>query len=139
MTTPALREVMSGPVITIDPDASAADAARLMRDEDTGDVVVAVGDQLKGIVTDRDLAVRLVAEDLDPQTAVREVCTTEPITVDADDSIETAAALMKEYSVRRLPVRDAGVVAGFISLGDLTHYIDTDATLSGISQSAPNW
>ena len=139
MATPAIRDVMSGPVITIDPDASAADAARLMRDQDTGDVVVTVGSDLKGIVTDRDLAVRLVAEDLDPQTAVREVCTTDPITVDADDSIETAAELMKEYSVRRLPVREAGTVAGFISLGDLTQYIDTDTTLSEISQSAPNW
>ena len=139
MATPALRDVMSGPVITIDPDASAADAARLMRDEDTGDVVVATGDELQGIVTDRDLAVRLVAEDLDPQTAVREVCTTDPITVDADESITAAASLMKEYSVRRLPVRDAGVVAGFISLGDLTQYIDTDTTLAEISQSAPNW
>ena len=135
----AVREVMSGPVITVDPDASAADAARLMRDQDTGDVVIATDGQLAGILTDRDLAIRLVAEDLDPQTPVRDVCTTDPVTVDADDTIESAAQTMQEYAIRRLPVRDGTAVTGFISLGDLTEHIDTDETLSDISQSSPNW
>jgi len=134
-----VREVMSGPVVTVAPETSAADASRLMRDEDTGDVVVAAEGALTGILTDRDVVIRLVAEDLDPSLPVSEVCTSDPVTVDADDSVQEAATVMQEYSIRRLPVRDRGEVVGFISLGDLTQYIDTDATLSDISQSAPNW
>jgi CBS domain-containing protein len=134
-----LREVMSGPVITVDPDASAADAARLMRDQDTGDVVIASDDRIQGILTDRDLAVRLVAEALDPNVSVSEVCTNDPITLDVEDSIEQASQTMGEYSVRRLPVTEGSRVVGFISLGDLTQYLDTDETLSDISQAAPNW
>lgn len=134
-----IRDIMSGPVITVDPTASAAEAARLMRDEDTGDVVVARDGRLEGIVTDRDLAIRLVAEDLDPQVAVSEVCTSEPITVNADETVDAAAEVMREYSIRRLPVRDGNGVVGFVSLGDLSKEIDTDATLSDISGAAPNW
>jgi CBS domain-containing protein len=134
-----LREVMSGPVITVDPDASAADAARLMRDQDTGDVVIVSDDRIHGILTDRDLAVRLVAEALDPNVSVSEVCTADPITVDVEDSIEQASQTMGEYSVRRLPVTEGSRVVGFISLGDLTQYLDTDDTLADISQAAPNW
>ena len=134
-----LREVMSGPVITVDPSTSAAEAAQLMRDEDTGDVVVARDGALTGILTDRDIAIRLVAEGLDPDVPVKEVLTSDPITVDADDSVEVAADRMKVYSIRRLPVQEHGQVVGFISLGDLTRHIDTDATLSDISQAAPNW
>ncbi|HEX5017346.1 MAG TPA: CBS domain-containing protein [Actinomycetes bacterium] len=134
-----VKDVMTGPVITVDPTASAAEAAQLMRDEDTGDVVVGRDGALTGIVTDRDLAVRLVAESLDPDVPVSQVLTSDPITVDVDDSVEVAAERMKMYSIRRLPVQDHGRVVGFISLGDLTRHIDTDETLSTISQSAPNW
>ncbi|MFL6288482.1 MAG: CBS domain-containing protein [Actinomycetes bacterium] len=134
-----IRDIMSGPVITVDPTASAADAARLMRDEDTGDVVVASDGRIEGIVTDRDLAIRLVAEDLDPQVQVSEVCTAEPITITADETPEAAAQLMREYSVRRLPVRDGQGVVGFVSLSDLSNEIDTEGTLSDISEAAPNW
>ena len=86
-----IREIMAGPVLSVEPDKSAADAARLMRDEDTGDVVVAHGGKLKGIITDRDLAVRLVAEDLDPSLPVGELCTSEPITISPEDSLHVAA------------------------------------------------
>ena len=130
---------MSGPVITVDPQDTAADAARLMRDEDTGDVIVMRDGALLGMVTDRDLAIRLVAEELDPSAPLTEVMTSDPVVVDADDSVETAAARMREYSIRRLPVVENSAVVGFISLGDLTQHIDTDDTLSDISQSVPNW
>ena len=134
-----LRTVMSGPVLTVDPQDSAADAARLMRDEDTGDVIVMRDGALLGMVTDRDLAIRLVAEELDPSAPLTEVMTSDPVVVDADDSVETAAARMRKYSIRRLPVVENSAVVGFISLGDLAQHIDTDDTLSDISQSAPNW
>jgi CBS domain-containing protein len=110
-----------------------------MRDQDTGDVVIASDDRIQGILTDRDLAVRLVAEALDPNVSVSEVCTNDPITLDVEDSIEQASQTMGEYSVRRLPVTEGSRVVGFISLGDLTQYLDTDETLSDISQAAPNW
>jgi CBS domain-containing protein len=134
-----IRDIMSGPVITVDPTASAADAARLMRDEDTGDVVVARDGRIEGIVTDRDLAIRLVAEDLDPEVQVSEICTADPITITADETPEAAAQVMREYSVRRLPVRDSQGVVGFVSLSDLSKQIDTESTLSEISEAAPNW
>lgn len=134
-----LRDIMSGPVIAVDPTASAADAARLMRDQNTGDVVVAREGQIEGIVTDRDLAIRLVAEDLDPEVPISEVCTSDPITIAADETPEAAAQLMREYSIRRLPVRDGKGIVGFVSLGDLSTAIDTDSTLSEISDAAPNW
>jgi CBS domain-containing protein len=134
-----LRDIMSGPVITVEPTASAADAARLMRDENTGDVVVARDGRIEGIVTDRDLAIRLVAEDLDPEVPVSEVCTADPITITADETPEAAAEVMREYSVRRLPVRDNRGVVGFVSLSDLADQINTESTLSDISKAAPNW
>ena len=134
-----VRDAMNGPVIAVDPTTSAAEAARLMRDQDTGDVVIVEDGELTGIVTDRDLAVRLVAEGLDPNAPVSEVCTDSPITVAADDSLQAAADLMEQYSVRRLPVRDGDNVVGFISLGDLAQRMDASGTLTDISASTPNW
>ena len=134
-----VRDIMSGPVITVEPDATAADAARLMRDEDAGDVVVISDGQLRGIVTDRDLAVRLIAEDLDPELPVGELCTTDPITVTPDESLNEAAETMREYSIRRLPVCENNAVVGFLSLGDLAQELDPNSALSEISGSAPNW
>jgi CBS domain-containing protein len=110
-----------------------------MRDQDTGDVVIARDGHLEGILTDRDLVVRLVAEDVDPDVEVTEVCTSEPITIDADQSLSAAAATMSQYSIRRLPVCEGDQVVGFISLGDLAQYMDSDDTLSEISSAAPNW
>jgi CBS domain-containing protein len=134
-----VREVMNGPAITVDPNTSAAEAARLMRDQDTGDVLIAEDGRVTGIVTDRHLAVRLVAEGLDPNAPISEVCTAAPISVAADDTLHTAAQLMQEYSIRRLPVRDNDSVVGFISLGDLAQRMDTGETLTDISTSSPNW
>ncbi|HEX5016303.1 MAG TPA: CBS domain-containing protein, partial [Actinomycetes bacterium] len=76
-----VRDVMNGPVLTVEPDASAADAAQLMRDNDTGDVVITQDGRLTGIVTDRDLTVRLIAEGLDPFVSVSEVCSENPVTI----------------------------------------------------------
>lgn len=134
-----IRDVMSGPVISVEPTVSARQAARIMRDQDTGDVVITRDGHLEGILTDRDLVVRLVAEDLDPEVEVTQVCTSEPITIDADQSLKAAAITMSQYSIRRLPVCEGDQVVGFISLGDLAQYMDSDDTLSEISSAAPNW
>jgi CBS domain-containing protein len=107
-----------------------------MAESDTGDVVITENGRLLGILTDRDIAIRVVAEGLDPEVAVSEVCTGNPVTVAPDDELTTASQLMREHSIRRLPVCEGSEVVGFISLGDLSQFSDADATLSDIS-SAP--
>ncbi|WP_026415160.1 CBS domain-containing protein [Actinomadura oligospora] len=102
-------------------DATLHEAARLMRDEDIGDVLVTVGGRLCGMVTDRDIVVRALAEDLDARiTSLGEVCTADLVTVRPDDRTSTAVRLMRERAVRRLPVVDAARrPVGIVSLGDL--------------------
>jgi CBS domain-containing protein len=105
-------------IMTRDPEAVQADmtvteAARHMRASDTGDVVVLDADRLLGILTDRDITVRAVAEDKGPATAVREVCSGEDlVTVTADTPVEQAVELMRSRAVRRLPVVDGERVIG---------------------------
>ena len=133
-----VRDVMNGPVLTVEPDASAADAAQLMRDNDTGDVVITQDGRLTGIVTDRDLAVRLIAEGLDPFVSVSEVCSENPVTISPDEPLERASELMGQHAIRRLPVCEGDEVVGFVSLGDLARHVNADQTLSNISSAAPN-
>lgn len=133
-----IREAMSGPVVAVDQNAAAADAARLMGENDTGDDVVMDGGRLVGIVTDRDLALRVVAEGMDPYVSVSEILTTDPATIAPDEDLTAASELMKEHAIRRLPVCDRGEVVGFISLGDLSTHVDADATLTAISSAPAN-
>jgi CBS domain-containing protein len=125
--------------MTPDPVAMTADtpvrqAAQAMRDQDIGDVLVVAGDQLHGIVTDRDLVVRGLAErdDLSDCT-LGEVCTREPITVTADDDADSAIARMRHNAVRRIPVLDGGRPVGVLSLGDAAIEKDPSSVLADIS------
>lgn len=131
-----ISAVMTGPVVTVAPETSTVEAARQMAESDTGDVVITENGRLLGILTDRDIAIRVVAEGLDPDVPVSDVCTGNPVTVAPDDELTTASQLMREHSIRRLPVCEGSEVVGFISLGDLSQFSDADATLSDIS-SAP--
>lgn len=133
-----VREAMSGPVVAVDQHAAAAEAARLMRQNDTGDVVVMDGERLVGIVTDRDLALRVVAEGVDPYVSVSEVLTADPVIVTPDEDLRAAAELMQVHAIRRLPVCDSGQVVGFLSLGDLSTLVDIEATLTEISSAPAN-
>src|SRR5262249_61917614 len=101
--------------------ASIAAAARAMRENDIGDIIVLDGDRLYGILTDRDIVVRGLAEDKDPgTTAVGEICSRDITTVRPTDSVGSAVRLMRERALRRLPVVDAGGVVGrMVSLGEL--------------------
>ena len=105
-----IRDVMSQPPVCLSPDASIEEAARVMREQDIGDVFVADGDRIAGIVTDRDIVVRGIAEGKQPGTAkLSEVCTSGELTsVSPDDSVESAIDLMRERALRRLPVVDDG-------------------------------
>ncbi|MFL5286067.1 MAG: CBS domain-containing protein [Rhodopila sp.] len=116
-----VSDVMTSDVRLINPEETVQQATRMMRDEDTGVLPVGEGDRLVGIVTDRDVTLRVVAEGKDPQrTKVREVMSQEPKYVFEDENIEHAADNMAQQQIRRLPVvnRDKRLV-GILSVGDL--------------------
>ena len=134
-----LKDLMTRDPVTLAPQATAADAARLMRDHDIGDVIVCEGDQLCGIVTDRDLAVRCLAEKERPaERQLGEVCSLDVFTLAPDDSVELAVAAMKQRAIRRIPVVDGDRLVGVVSLGDLAQAQDAQSCLGQISAAPPN-
>jgi CBS domain-containing protein len=117
-----VRDVMTSDVDVISPTAKIAEASRRMRDEDIGALPVGEGDQLVGMVTDRDIVVRTVAEGKDPEaTSVREAMSDRVLYCFDDQSTEEVSSNMGEMQVRRLPVvnRDKRLV-GIVALGDLS-------------------
>ncbi|URM89057.1 CBS domain-containing protein [Streptomyces sp. MRC013] len=134
-----VREVMTAGAAAVRPDASLVEAAQLMRAQDIGDVLVADGDLLVGVVTDRDITVRAVAEGADPLAVNAEtVCTPDPVCVGPDDEVATAVRLMRRHAVRRLPVVEDGRPLGVVSLGDLAVSQDPGSALADISRAEPN-
>jgi len=118
---PVVSDVMSSNVRLIAPEDSVQQATRLMRDEDTGVLPVGEGDRLVGIVTDRDVALRVIAEGKDPlRTKVREVMSQEPKYVFEDEELEHVADNMAQEQIRRLPVVNRNKrLVGIVSIGDL--------------------
>jgi signal-transduction protein with cAMP-binding, CBS, and nucleotidyltransferase domain len=114
-----VRDVMTPGPIGVDYYQSIGDAARTMRDWGIGAVLVVHEQGLRGLVTDRDLVVRAVAEAKGPDEQVGPLSSGDLIGVDADDDAAVAVRLMRENAVRRLPVIEDGQVAGVVSLGDL--------------------
>ena len=135
-----IKEVMSTDLVACDASTSLTDAARVMRDRDIGDVLVNDADgQLCGIVTDRDIVVRCVAEGGDiSQSTLSDVCSTELASVSPDTSLEEAAQMMADLAVRRLPVVQDGRAVGIVSIGDLAIERDPDSALADISSAEPN-
>ena len=134
-----VREVMTANPVVVPKDASVLEAARLMRDRGIGDVIVIDGDEAEGIVTDRDIVVRAVAEGSDPgRVRVDEVLSGELAAVAPDDPVERAIALMREKAIRRIPVVDGGKPVGVISIGDLAVERDADSALADLSEEPPN-
>jgi CBS domain-containing protein len=138
--TQVVRDVMSSHLVTCAPNTSIRDVAKKMRDEDIGDVVVTEGGQLRGIVTDRDLVVRCLADaTADVSNAkISDCLSTDVLTVDAKTTTKEAAKLMAQRSVRRLPVVEDGRPIGIVSLGDLAMERDPKSALAGISAATPN-
>ncbi len=129
-----VKEVMTTGPITLGRDASLAEAARLMRDRGIGDVIVVEGDDAEGIVTDRDIVIRGVAEGADPNTTrLGQVVSGDLTSVAPDDPVERALELMREKAVRRLPVLEGGKPVGVVSLGDLAIQQDAGSVLADIS------
>jgi CBS domain-containing protein len=140
MAMQTVRDVMTTNVVYLPSETTLAEAARTMREQDIGDVVVADGQSLTGLVTDRDIVIRAVAERFDPaSTTIGEIVSRELITVRPDDSIHAAALLMRDHAVRRVLVceDDKGLV-GILSIGDLAERIDPDSVLGGISRAEPS-
>jgi CBS domain-containing protein len=114
-----LSEVMNTDVQTISPEATIEEAAQEMRDGDFGLVPVVEDEELIGVITDRDIAIRAVAEGRDPSTLVREVMSEGVVWASEDDSVEDAARVMSDHQIRRLPIVDADQhLVGIVSLGD---------------------
>jgi len=134
-----VSDVMTVDLVTCPSTAKIADVARLMRDRDIGDVLVTNDGQLRGIVTDRDIVVRCVAEGIDINTAsLSAACSEELTTVTSDTPIERAVAIMAEHALRRLPVVDRGKPVGIVSIGDLAIQRDPHSALGQISAQPPN-
>jgi CBS domain-containing protein len=134
-----IREVMTSDPAYVESDSTVQEAASLMKDRDVGAIIVTEDGQTKGIVTDRDIAVRVVAEGRDPATTrASEASSSDPATLSPDDSVEDAAKVMRERNIRRLPVVEDGKPVGVVSLGDVSQERDAGDTLADISAAAPN-
>lgn len=129
-----IRELMTANPVMLDASSVVIEAARKMRDKGIGDVLVQKSGSLCGIVTDRDLVVRCLAEGANPEKqTLGDICTSEVSTLDVNASAEEAIEMMKERAVRRIPVMEAGEAIGIISLGDLAEERDPDSVLGRIS------
>ena len=119
MTT--AREIMTPDASYCPEDATAAEAARKMAEEGVGALPICDTEgHLSGVVTDRDIALKVVAQGLDPNTALTDVIDrSEVVTIGADDSVEEAIRTMKDHAVRRLPVIDGRSLVGMVSQADI--------------------
>ncbi len=138
-----IAELMTQDVEAAQPDDTLETAARMMADLDVGVLPVCEDKRLVGMVTDRDVTVRGVAEGLDAgQTPVRQIMSTELRFCREEDDVDTVAKQMAEWQVRRIPVLgDGGELIGIVSLGDLATLSDSKAqpaeALRGVSESTP--
>jgi CBS domain-containing protein len=135
-----IAEVMTIDPVAMENNIDLQTAARAMRDNDIGDVVVTKPDgSLCGIVTDRDIVVRAIAAGFDPTTTtLDDVCSHRLLTVGPDDPVATAVSVMEEHAIRRLPVVDHGSLIGFVSIGDLAVERHPESALGEISAAPPN-
>ncbi|HEX8121818.1 MAG TPA: CBS domain-containing protein [Solirubrobacteraceae bacterium] len=135
----SINEVMTHDPRTVSADSTLTDAARFMRDDDLGALVVEREGSIAGIVTDRDIVVGAIADGRDPSsTRVADVATDTVVTVTPDQSVEDVRRLMREHDVRRIVVEQGGRAAGIVALGDLAVDGDAEAELTDISAASPN-
>ena len=117
----SIRDIMTSNPRTVEPSKTVVDAARIMKQEDAGVVPVTENGRLTGMVTDRDIAIRVVAEGKDPKsTTVREVASTDLVTIDPQQDLDEALRLMAKHQVRRLPVvEEDGRLVGIVAQADV--------------------
>jgi CBS domain-containing protein len=132
-----ISEVMTTEVETISADQTAREAASFMLRADAGSIPVCQGDKVIGMITDRDITVRGVAEGRGPDTPVSELMSDGVICAHEDDDVKTVAQRMSEEQIRRLPVLDTEQrLVGIVSLGDLareTNPVTAEMALEGVS------
>jgi CBS domain-containing protein len=134
-----IRELMTPNPVVLPGTASVHEAACAMRDAEIGDVIVLEHNQICGIVTDRDIVVRLVAEAQDPATTtLADLCSHALVTVRPTDPIEEAVRLMRSHAIRRVPVVEGGQAVGIVSLGDLAVEREPHSALGEISAAPPD-
>lgn len=134
-----VQDVMTADPITVDASDSIMEAARKMREADVGPIIVVSDGVVCGIVTDRDIAIRAVADGKDPKQAkVGEICSKEVAVLSPRDKVQMAIDLMEKIAVRRLPVVEDHKPVGILSLGDLAVQRDPESTLGQISAAPPN-
>jgi CBS domain-containing protein len=134
-----VEEIMTTNPRTVNVDDTVLQAAQVMRDNDIGDAIVVDDGQVTGIVTDRDISVRAVADGRDPDsTPVAEIATTGIKAIEPGASVDDALRMMREHDIRRLPVVKNGRPVGIVSLGDLAVEREPDSTLADISAAAPD-
>ena len=134
-----VADVMTRNPATTDRKDSVADAARLMAQNDAGDVIVLDNGTVCGILTDRDIAIRLVAQDKPGSTPVADVVSDASIeTVEPGTVLDDAIKLMRNKAIRRLPVVQDGRAVGIVSLGDMAIERDSDSALADVSAAKSN-
>jgi CBS domain-containing protein len=135
-----VRDLMSKQLITLDGSAPISEAAKRMFSADIGAVLVEENGKVCGIVTDRDIVIRAVAQGRDvEQTQLSAICSTDLTMVSPDDPLERAVDVMREKAIRRVLVADSQNQAlGILSLGDVASERDSGAVLGQISTAAPN-
>ncbi|MFJ1967856.1 CBS domain-containing protein [Streptomyces sp. NPDC087903] len=137
--TQHVSDIMTGAPLTVEPQTSVGAVARIMRDQDLGAVLVTDDDRLRGLVTDRDLVVRSLAEGSDPErTTVADAISGDLVTVSPEDDLDLAIGLMREHAVRRIPVVEDGRAVGIVAIGDLAMERDPESALGDISAARPN-
>jgi CBS domain-containing protein len=122
------RDIMTGGAECVGENETLVEAARKMRDMDVGSLPICGDDQrLKGMLTDRDIVVKCVAEGRDPTTIkAGDLAEGKPVTVGADDPVEEILRTMRQYKVRRLPVIDGHDLVGIVSQGDVARNVPED-------------
>jgi CBS domain-containing protein len=139
MVNKTLSQVMTTDPISLTHDQTVTDAAARMARSDVGSVLVQRDGDLLGIVTDRDLVVRCLADGKDPgQVKLDTLCTDEVVTMEPSSSLKDAVDTMREKKVRRVPVVENGHPVGIVSLGDLAVLLDRESALGEISAAPSN-
>lgn len=134
-----IRDVMTSNPVAMSETSLVTEAARAMRDADIGDVIVLKNNKVCGIVTDRDIVVRAIADGRDPAKAtLGDICSRDLTTLSPIDTVEDAVQMMRDKAVRRLPVVEDNQVVGVVSLGDLALERDPNSALGDISAAPPN-
>ena len=134
-----MRDIMSAAPVCMAPGESVSAAAMAMKQHGIGTVLVLTDGMLSGLVTDRDITVRVLAEDRDPRaTRIGDICSSELVVLGPDDDVAEATRLVRERAVRRIPVLQHGIPVGVVSIGDLAPEKGVTSALPGVSPVPPN-